>query len=72
MTFTLTYRQGSFRQSEDFVSRFGALARAYIMLGGIGCSGYQIDEDGKVVLHESEIIAGREEARTVMLSTEGI
>ena len=62
MTFTLTYRQGSFRQSEVFISRTGAVARAYVMLGGIGCSGHQIDEDGKVVLHEAEIIAGCEEA----------
>jgi hypothetical protein len=62
MTFTLTYRQGSFLQSEVFISQIGAVARAYVMLGGIGCSGHQIDEDGKVVLYESEIIAGCEDA----------
>jgi len=62
MTFTLTYQQGSFRQSEVFVSRICAVARAYIVLGGIGCSGHQIHEDGTVVMHESEIVEGCEEA----------
>jgi len=62
MTFTLTYRQGSFRQSEDFVSQVCAVARADIVLDGIGCYGHQIAEDGKVMLHESEIVAGREAA----------
>lgn len=62
MTFTLSYRQGSFRQSEDFVSRIAAVARAYVVLGGTGCSGHQIDEDGRVVLYECEIVAGCKEA----------
>jgi hypothetical protein len=73
MTFTLTYRQGSFRQSEDFVSQIGAVARAYFMLEGIGCYGHQIDEDGRIILHESEIIAGCEAAaRTTMISSQEI
>jgi hypothetical protein len=62
MTFTLTYRQGSFRQSEVFVSQVGAVVRAHVTLGWVGCSGHQIDEDGKVVLHESEIKEGCEGA----------
>jgi len=57
MPFTLTYRQGSFAQSEVFSSRTGAMARAYLVLEGPGCSNLLINEHGLIVAHEAEIIS---------------
>ena len=55
--FTLTYRRGSFPQSEECGSLLSAIARACIMLEAGGCLGFQIEQGGNVVMHHAQIIA---------------
>ena len=62
MSFTLAYWRGSFRQTEVFDSRNDAIARAQIALQEKGCSGFQIDHNGVVVMSESEILARRQDS----------
>ena len=57
MSFTLTYWRGSFRQTDVLDSFNDAIARAQIALQETGCSGFQIEHDGVVVMSESEIFA---------------
>src|ERR1700712_6078752 len=57
MTFNLTYRKGSFPQSEVYSSLLGALDRAHVVLETGSCFGLEIDEDGMHLLYESEIIS---------------
>jgi hypothetical protein len=56
MAFTLTYRKGSFSQSETYSSLTGAIGRASVVLETTGCFGLAIDEDGMHLLHQSEIV----------------
>ena len=56
MSFTLSYIQGSFSRSEVFSSRLGAMAQAYIVLDGTGCTNLRIDQHGLVVANQAEII----------------
>jgi len=55
--FTLTYRRGLFPQSEECGSLLGAIARACIMLEAGGCSGFQVEQDGHLVMRHVQIIA---------------
>ncbi len=65
MSFTLTYRRGSFPQSEIYSSLFGAMGRASIVLETSGCFGLEIDENGTLLLHQSEIILRCKEAAQI-------
>ena len=55
MTFNLTYRRGSFPQSEEFASLPGAIARAFILMKGETCVCFQIEEGGEVVMLEAQL-----------------
>ena len=57
MTFNLTYRQGSFLQAHAYVTLVGAIGRAGLILKMVGCYGLAIDEDGRPLLAEPEIVA---------------
>ena len=57
VTIILRYRRGSFGQWETHRSVSDALERSAILLKGEGCSNLQLEEDGKVVMTQADIIA---------------
>jgi hypothetical protein len=56
MSYLLSYRQGSFAQSEAHLSLSSAMARAYTAIEENGCSFFKIERDGRTVMTESQII----------------
>ncbi len=56
MIYSLSYRKGSFPQSEDYSSLSGAMGRAAIVLETNGCFGLAIEEGGVHMLQHSEIV----------------
>lgn len=58
MEIILCYRRGSFAQSETLGSLDDAIGRACeLLLEDNGCTCLQIEQDGKTVLTELEILA---------------
>jgi hypothetical protein len=56
MLIDLSYRRGSFEQSETFGSVAVALARAGVLLGTGQCSDFRIDQDGEMKLGHYQIV----------------
>jgi hypothetical protein len=56
MSYLLSYRQGSFAQSEAHLSLSGAMTRAYAAVEGEGCSAFKIERDGILVMDDAQII----------------
>ncbi len=65
MSYLLSYRQGSFAQSEVHLSLSGAMTRAYAAIEGTGCSCFKIERDGRIVMTESQIISECQKAKEV-------
>ena len=56
MIYCLTYKKGSFLQSEEYSSLLAALGRAAIILEAKDCSDLAIQEDGVHHLHHADIV----------------
>jgi hypothetical protein len=67
MIFTLSYRQGSFAQSEIFGSLSDAMTGAYAKITKEGCSAFTIRDGGIVVMYQSQIQEHCQTARAALL-----
>ncbi len=57
MPLILRYQQGSFAQWETMGSLTDAIERAYeLILSDKGCSGVQIEQDGRFLMGEAQIV----------------
>jgi len=57
MPFTLSYRRGSFPSSEVYASRLSAIDRACAMIMTNGSYAFMLEEDGVLLLSDSEIVS---------------